>query len=153
MRILLSIPLLLTPLAALAQREFSLEPVAPQSGQEVRVRFDSSSGCLPAEWIEVGRNLTDFSVIVHGTDVSPCQREWRTPRYASLGVVFGGTYSVQITMCGNPPPPEPACSVVATLPLIVAGAPARQFTVPALSTWAGCLTVGLVLLAGWLRQR
>lgn len=153
MRNLMAIGLVILPHVAAAQTTLSFAPAVPHPGEEVRLRFDSPAGCLPAELIEVNRNLGEISVIVQGTDVSPCQPAWRTPRYVSLGVLPRGNYSVLVTMCDYPPPPEPPCYLAATLPLLVAGTPARQFTVPAASTCAESIMVLLFALGAWRRTR
>ncbi len=141
---------------ARADWTFTLDPAPAHAGQVVNVRVDDQSGCTPFSVPAVVRegSIVRISFLLDdGILPPPCLPERVAPRLHSLGVFLPGNYTVEVSLCGNVPPPLPACSVDTTLNLSVFGSSGRRVTVPMLS---GAVAIGLmfaIMLIGWVGQR
>lgn len=154
MRYLLMLILLATTGAAHAQLAFTLQPAQAYKGQGVSLRIDSPTGCYPVLKIDVVRAASVVTVNLHVTDAGPCLPEWATPRFVTLGAFTAGSYQVQPYLCGNAPPPAPACLLQTTLPLAVLGSASTRHTVPALSdTVTAVLALSVMLLGAFSPRR
>lgn len=139
--------------SAHAQLAFSLEPAQAHAGQGVRLRIDSPTGCYPVPQIDVLRAANVVTVNLHVTDAGPCLPEWATPRFVTLGSFGAGNYEIQPFLCGNAPPPAPACLLQTTLPLVVVDSTGIRHVVPTLTDAAAGVLLLLLLIFGLSGQR
>ena len=147
-----AIAFLLLALAAIydarAQITYSLVSDKLRVGDAAVLRIDSVQGCISVPTIETARSSSAVTAMLRGTDGGPCLPAWATPRFVDLGVFEAGTFETRVLLCGNPPPPEPACQLQATLPLTVFGVAGRRHTVPAISGPCAALLVTCVIAMG-----
>jgi len=125
---------------------FSLQPAAPQPGEAVTLRVDSSDGCYSAESSTVTTNGNAIDIAFVMADFA-CQLPlWATPRIFPLGSFAPGQYTVAVRECPVPPLP---CTLRQTLGFTVAGqaSGAGTFSIPSLS-WVGLACLTLVLCLG-----